>query len=501
MRGPSYPGELVKRMTSQALWKEEARLADALEVAGGVGTWDWDLKTDLIYANERFATLFNVDPVIAATTGAPSAEYISAIHPEDQHIVVDATQHAIATTGPYVVEFRLPQKSGANLWIYALGHAYCDEDGTPSRFPGAAMDITQRKKMEVELKIARDHATSILESITDGFFTLDQSFCFSYVNKAAEQILAARRENLVGRRIWDAYPELEGTDLQEKYQQVAREKIVLDFQWLFKEWDRWFSIKASPTSECGLSVYFRDITEERAREQELRRANRELEEFAFVASHDLQEPLRTVNVYTQLLMRRFAGENSEALGFADMIGKAVKRMELLIRDLLTYSRTIQRAEKWEGKPAGVADLSASLGEALSLLKSVIDENDATIIAEPLPKVVGDTSQLVHVFQNLLSNALKYRKKDEPLRIDVRAQRADDRWVIAVQDNGIGFSQKYAERIFGLFKRLHGQDYPGTGLGLAICQRVIERYGGRVWAESVLGEGSTFYFELVGVDPQ
>src|SRR6266567_6267659 len=136
MASSSRSSELAKMIISEALWKDEARLADALEVAGGVGTWDWDLKTDLIYANERFAKLFGVDPVVAATTGAPSADYIAAIHPEDQHIVVDATQHSIATVGPYVVEFRLPQKDGEDLWIYALGHAYCDPDGTMSRFPG-----------------------------------------------------------------------------------------------------------------------------------------------------------------------------------------------------------------------------------------------------------------------------------------------------------------------------------------------------------------------------
>jgi PAS domain S-box-containing protein len=166
----------LRKIASEAMWKDEARLADALEVAGGVGTWDWDLKTDLIYANERFATLFGIDPIVAATTGAPSADYISAIHPEDQHIVVENTQHAIATVGPYVVEFRLPQTKGEDLWIYALGHAYADADGAMSRFPGAAMDITQRKKMEVDLKIARDRATSILESITDGFLSLAEDF-------------------------------------------------------------------------------------------------------------------------------------------------------------------------------------------------------------------------------------------------------------------------------------------------------------------------------------
>lgn len=165
-------------------------------------------------------------------------------------------------------------------------------------------------------------------------------------------------------------------------------------------------------------------------------------------------------------------------------------MDTLIRDLLTYSRVAQREEK----PPDAADLSDSLAEALSVLKSAIDESGVTINATPLPKVLGDTKQLAHVFQNLLSNAIKYRKKDAPLEINIRAHREKDRWIIAVNDNGVGFDQQYAERIFGLFKRLHGSEYPGIGLGLAICERVIERYGGRIWAEGALGEGATFSFE-------
>jgi PAS domain S-box-containing protein len=218
----------------EALWRSEAQLALAVEVAGGVGTWDWDLKTDLIYCNKRFADLFSVDPAVAATEGVRSADYIAAIHPEDQHIVVENTQHAIATMGPYVVEFRLPQKNGSEIWIYALGHAYSDAEGNPSRFPGAAMDITQRKQMEAELKIARDQAQTILESITDGFFALDQNFCFSYMNQAGEQILGARREDLLGKCLWEFYPEVYGTQVQEEYERAIRDQKSTTFEWFFE---------------------------------------------------------------------------------------------------------------------------------------------------------------------------------------------------------------------------------------------------------------------------
>jgi light-regulated signal transduction histidine kinase (bacteriophytochrome) len=193
-------------------------------------------------------------------------------------------------------------------------------------------------------------------------------------------------------------------------------------------------------------------------------------------------------------MKRPIGEDGEVRGFGERIQEAVKRMEMLIRDLLAYSRTGQR-EETHPEPT---DLSESLNEALAVLGNTIDETGAVITVEPLPTVLGDTTQLAHVFQNLLSNALKYQKKDLSPYINIRAQRRETCWVISVADNGVGFGQQCAERIFGLFKRLHGSEYPGTGLGLAICQRIVERYGGRIWAESSVGEGSTFYFELPGV---
>ena len=166
-------------------------------------------------------------------------------------------------------------------------------------------------------------------------------------------------------------------------------------------------------------------------------------------------------------------------------------METLIKDLLTYSRTVKQEEM----PMGTADVSAALNEAEAVLHAHIEENSAVVTAGPLPTVRGDTKQLAHVFQNLLSNALKYRSQERVPEIQIEAERHGEQWVIAVRDNGIGFEQQHAERIFGLFKRLHKDEYPGTGLGLAICQRIVERYGGHMWAEGKLDEGASFFFAL------
>jgi len=238
-----------------------------------------------------------------------------------------------------------------------------------------------------------------------------------------------------------------------------------------------------------------DITAQRKIEEELRRTNRELEEFAYVASHDLQEPLRMVNIYTQQILKTVGDPGGKLNQYSDFVRRGVVRMESLINDLLTFSRTVHT----EALPIGEADLSASLADALSVLKSRIEESGAVITAGSMPMVRGDTAQLSHVFQNVLSNALKYRKSDETPKVRISVQLSGGQCIVSIQDNGIGFDPQYADRIFGLFKRLHNDEYPGTGLGLAICKRIVERYGGRMWAESTLGAGSTFRFSLVTVE--
>ena len=220
----------------------------------------------------------------------------------------------------------------------------------------------------------------------------------------------------------------------------------------------------------------------------LLKVNGELEEFAYASSHDLQEPLRMINIYTQLLVREFSGQSEKAQTYAKFIEGGVKGMEKLLSDLLIYSRTIHP----DTAKLDNTDLSKSLTLALATLNSRIEENGADITFNELPTVAGDEAQLAQVFQNLLSNALKYRRDDCSPKIVICAEQQGKEWVISITDNGIGFEQQYARSIFGLFKRLHKDEYPGTGLGLAICHRIVERCGGRMWAAGRPGEGSTFY---------
>ena len=228
--------------------------------------------------------------------------------------------------------------------------------------------------------------------------------------------------------------------------------------------------------------------------EELSRSNRELEQFAYVASHDLQEPLRMVSSYVALLGRRYGGELDErADKYIHFAVDGANRMQRLIHDLLAYSRV-----GTQGAELIPTDMAPVLRETLSNLELAIEDSEAQLVFSDLPSVMGDPSQLRQLFQNIIGNALKFRSESRP-RVELDAKRDGDQWTFSIRDNGVGFDQRYAERVFGVFKRLHrNADIPGTGIGLAICQRIIDRHGGRIWAESKLGEGSCFYFTLPAV---
>jgi light-regulated signal transduction histidine kinase (bacteriophytochrome) len=222
---------------------------------------------------------------------------------------------------------------------------------------------------------------------------------------------------------------------------------------------------------------------------DLERSNKELEQFAYVASHDLQEPLRMVSSYTQLLAQRYEGQLDEkAKKYIDYAVDGAVRMQRLINDLLTYSRVSTR-----GKPLEPIDASSVLGETIGNLYAAIQESRAIVTNDDLPTVRADAGQLLQVFQNLIANALKFHGTDSP-RIHVSARDAGHEWVFSVRDNGIGIDPQYKESLFVIFRRLHTrQEYPGTGIGLAVCKRIVERHGGRIWFESEPGKGTTFFF--------
>jgi light-regulated signal transduction histidine kinase (bacteriophytochrome) len=234
-----------------------------------------------------------------------------------------------------------------------------------------------------------------------------------------------------------------------------------------------------------------DIHQQKEKEEALRRANDDLQQFAYSASHDLQEPIRNVSVYSEIVAQRYNDLlDEDGRQFLEFLKEGGRRLATLINDLLAYTR----AGMMEVQEAPV-DASAVLRHTISSLAEAIRESGAEITYDPLPQVFIGESHLQQIFQNLIANALKYRNQAQP-RIHVSASKRGADWCFSVADNGIGIDPKYKEKVFGVFKRLHhDRKYSGTGIGLAICQRVVDRYGGRIWVESEPGKGATFFFTI------
>jgi PAS domain S-box-containing protein len=485
--------------TEEALRKSEERLNFALEAGGGVGTWDYDVRSDRLYSNARFAEIFSVDPKRAAA-GAPMSDFIDGIHPDDRGMVAERVQRAIETGGDYSAEYRVIEKGGSICWLSGRGRGQRDEAGNPIRFPGVVIDITDRKRTEGALWESQERFSILAECIPQMIWTAKADGALDYVSGQTADYFAVAPESLLGAG-W-----LEGVHADDRAHAMERWRNSIQtgepYETAFRlrrgrdgSW-RWHLVRALPlTGDSGRIVQWfgtcTDIEDQKVTEADLTRVNRELEEFAYVASHDLQEPLRMVNIYTELILDEMGLSGTEMGQYAGYVRQGVARMEGLIHDLLTFSRAVHS----DRLPVGTADLSDALSEALAVLKSRIEECGAAITAEHLPKVRGDAGQMAHVFQNLVSNALKYSKQGIAPLVHVSARQDGNFWIIAIRDNGIGFEPQYAERIFGLFKRLYKEEYPGTGLGLAICKRIVERYGGRIWAEGRPGDGATFYFML------
>lgn len=231
-------------------------------------------------------------------------------------------------------------------------------------------------------------------------------------------------------------------------------------------------------------------TDRKRVEERLARSNAELEQFAYIASHDLQEPLRMVTSYVQLLARRYQGKlDKDADDFIAYAVDGATRMQRMINDLLNYSRVGTQGKEFQ--PTNCEDV---LSQAVANLKLAIEESGASVTHDPLPTVMADESQLVQLFQNLVGNAIRYRSQESP-RVHVSAIAKGKEWLFSVSDNGIGIEPQYFDRLFHLFQRLHGGSHPGSGIGLAVGKRIVERHGGRIWVESETGKGSTFRFTI------
>ena len=369
----------------------------------------------------------------------------------------------------------------------------------------AARDITERKRAEEASRRANAYNRGLLEASLDPLVTIDPDGKITDVNAATEDVTGRSRTELLGTDFSDYFTEPEKA--RAGYQQVFREGLVQDYALEIRHDDGHITsvlynasvYRDEAGQVVGVFAAARDITERRQAEEkiktyteDLHRSNQELEHFAYVASHDLQEPLRTVCSFSQLLGQRYRGKlDADANDFINFIVDGAARMQTLINDLLAFSRVGTR-----GNPFAPVACGEILRIALGNLDMAIADSGANITHDPLPTVLADPTQMTQLFQNLCSNAIKFRRPEEAPQIHVSAARQDGVWHFNVRDNGVGIEPRYFDRIFIIFQRLHGrEEYPGTGIGLAVCKKIVERHGGRIWVESEPGKGSTFHFTI------
>ncbi|MGZ7202786.1 MAG: PAS domain S-box protein, partial [Halobacteriota archaeon] len=388
---------------------------------------------------------------------------------------------------------------------------FADEHGNVRGVFAAARDITERKRAEEKVRAASLYARSLLEAGLDPLVTINARGEITDVNTATENVTGYSREELIGSDFSDYFTEPDKA--RKGYEETFLKGLVKDYPLsICHKSGRVTDVLYNATvyrnvagDVQGVFAAARDITERKRAEEalqkshsdleertaELARSNADLNQFAYVASHDLQEPLRAVVSYLQLLEKRYAGQLDErADKYITHAVEGGQRMQALVNDLLAYSRVETR-----GKALQSVNLENALDGALRNLSVAIEESGAVITHDPMPELKADRAQLTQVFQNLIGNAIKFRS-DAPPEVHVGAQMLDDEWRFSVTDNGIGIDMRYADRIFTIFQRLHSRRaYSGTGIGLAICKRIIERHGGRIWVESDVGNGSSFYFTL------
>jgi PAS domain S-box-containing protein len=491
-----------RKRAEEALQKSEKRLREAQEMAH-LGFWTWDVKTGAVEWSEEVFKIFRLD----SKEFTPQIDSILTLSPwpEDHQRDQELIKRAIETRSPgsYEQKFLRPDKSIGHYYSTFQGNY--DEKGDLISIVGTVLDITERKKKEGELAVARQFYRELFDNVKIGLLrsTPGSEGTFIDVNPAMVRMFEA-----------DSREQLMSLHPSEIYWDTSQRKIVSDaiiakgfaneeisFKTL-KGRSIWCRITAVRKTDTNGQVYFdntiEDISERKQVEEalnktlaDLERSNMDLEQFAYVASHDLQEPLRMVSSFTQLLGQRYKGKlDKDADEFIGYAVEGAVNMQRLINDLLSYSRLGTR-----GKPPSPIPADSALDRALENLKLVLEESQVEVKREPLPTVTVDDVQLIQVFQNLIANAIKFRGDESP-RSNVSCEARGSEWVFSVRDNGIGIDPQYLERIFIIFQRLHKRGkYPGTGIGLAMCKKIIVRHGGRIWVESEPGKGSTFYFSL------
>jgi len=511
---------------SKSKQRQEQRLVES----------EWKFRTvsesanDWEYWHSESGEIVYMSPASEAITGYSPEEFrnnpdllMNVVHPEDRNLYTNHVQH-FEDERHEEIEFRIITRNGQIKWLtHTCAPLYMQDKFLGRRINNR--DITDRKTAEEALRESYERIEDLYNNAPCGYHSLDRDGIFVRINDTELRWLGYPRHEVITkmkfsdiitpdslRTFEEAFPifKSRGWIKDLEFEMVRKDgtllPVLLSASAIKDEKGNFimsrstmFDITELKRIEEELTKYrehLEDLVKQRTSAlekmtHELARSNADLQQFAYAASHDLQEPLRTVAGFVKLLERRYKGKLDEkADEFINYTCEGVERMQLLIKDLLIYSQVDTKERVF--KPI---NSSVALESAIRSLRSAIEENEAKVTYDPLPTVMADASQMSRLFQNLIGNAIKFCN-EPPVRVHVSAKQKGDEWIFSVHDNGIGIEPEQADRIFVIFQRLHSrEEYPGTGIGLAICKRIVERHGGRLWVDSELGKGSTFYFTL------
>ncbi len=480
-----------RRKVEAALQKSKAILRNVLDNAP-IGIWMLNSDGHMLFVNKAYCDAIGISEGRFLTV----PHYAILYPPEIAAACIASDQRAIAGKGPYISNERLLFTDGKVHDVEILKIRISDEQGGNAGLIGLMQDVTERKLSEEKIL----QLSQAVEQSPVSIVITDTTGAIQYVNQKFVDITGYGYEEAIGKN-----PNIlkSGHTSPEEYKQLW-DTIVSGAEWHGEFQDKkkdgslyWESAAISPIINAeGIITHFlaikEDITGRKKSEEKLKDTITELEQFAYVASHDLQEPLRMVTSFLTQLEKKY-GDVVDEKGkkYIDFAVDGAQRMRQIIQDLLEFSRVGRTDDKLEA-----VDLNELIKEIQVLFRKQVEEKDAHIHADTLPVINDYKTPLRQVFQNLIGNALKYGKKDVPVKIDITVKELKNYWQFAVADNGIGIDKEYFDKIFVIFQRLHNKDvYSGTGIGLALTKKIINKQGGKIWLESEPGKGTTFYFTI------
>lgn len=521
--------------------------------AGLVGSWSWDIVNNILTADKGLAHIFGVDPD-QALRGLPIERFIESIYENDREAVSQHIEEVVTRGTTFEREYRTVDIHGKIRWVIARGRVERDDKGTAISFPGVMIDISSRKEAESAIEESETRLRFMADTMPQLVWITDLTGYHEYYNKQWYEYTGTVEGETDGdlwnnilhkddqeraRKVWHKslktgepyeinyrlYHAASGTyrwvigralpfrddknkiikwygtltDIDDSIKEIEKRKELE--KELKEEKDRLESRVAERTSQLQLTneglrkeIKKRQTIEKKLRQygDELERSNKELEEFAYVSSHDLQEPLRKIQAFGDLLVEEYGNNLGDGAEYLQRIQSSANRMSRLIDDLLTFSRVTTKPA--QPKPV---NLNQIVQDAVADLDGRLKKEKGTIkISTYLPTVNADETHMRQLFQNLISNALKFHSPDTPPVVIISSKVKDQKCIISIEDNGTGIDEKYQEKVFAVFQRLNTrQSYEGTGIGLAVCRKIIQRYNGTIEIESQLGKGTTFIITL------